>query len=158
EGEFAVIVQDPPSGFPGRLRGRLISRNCGKTDTGAHVYRQLVIAELPYQGKLLVFNVLPWPATKEPPLQPRNLQAPWAINSRLRLDGEDDGSPTLVAERPQTRLELARADGSKGSIVGAYRVVRYVSGGSTTTVDTVRDLTGAQLAMAWNCGSSSSKG
>jgi hypothetical protein len=153
ENEFAVTIQDPPSGFPERLRGRLLSRNCGETDTGAHVYRQLVIAEVRYRGEWRVFNVLPWPAVKEPQLQPQNLRAPWAAASRLRLDGSEDPRwPFLIAERPQTRLDLDRADGSKGSIVGAYRVVRGVRRGSATTVETVRGLTGAQLAMAWNCG------
>jgi len=151
ERQFAVVIQDPPPGFPKRLRGRMLSRNCGKVDTGTHLYRFMVIAEARYRGKLLVFNVLPWPATKEPPVKPRNFQAPWVSASRLRLDGEDDGAPDMIAERPQTLLKLDRADGTKGSIVGAYRVVRSVSTGTTPAVATVRGITRAQLAMSWNC-------
>jgi hypothetical protein len=149
EGRFAAVIEDPPAGFPQRLSGRVTG--CSGIDMPGRSYRLLVIGEVKYRGRLMVVNVLPWPAVKEPPLQPRNLQAPWAVVSRLRLDAEDFGSPDLVAERPQTRLDLDRADGTKGSIVGAYRVVQFVHRGSTSTAHTVRDLTGAQLAMAWNC-------
>jgi hypothetical protein len=59
----------------------------------------------------------------------------------------------LVAEQPHTRLDLERADGSRGSIVGAYRVVRQVfENGSAVGDETVRELTGAQVAVAWDCG------
>jgi hypothetical protein len=151
-GQVAVVIQDPPPGFPERISGRISARNCGGLDTGANIYRQLVIAELPYRGQRMVFNVLTWPATKEPPLQPRNFRAPWVVASRQPPDGNGgEDRPFLVAERPQTRLHLDRADGTRGSIVGAYRVVRGVSRGSTTTIETVRNLTGAQLAMTWNC-------
>ena len=152
EGQFAVVIQDPPPGFPERLRGRILPRNCGKVDTGANVYRLLVIAELPYRGQRLVVNVLPWPATKEPPLQPRNFRAPWVVASRQPPDGNGgEDRPLLIAERPQAHLVLDRADGTKGSITGAYRVVRTVTTGTSPTVEIVRDLTGAQLAMTWNC-------
>jgi hypothetical protein len=90
------------------------------------------------------------PATKQSPLK---LRAPSVSPRRVPLDGNGGGDwPLLSAEQPRTHLALERADGSRGSIVGAYRVVRHLGTGSTTTVETVRELTGAHLAMAWDCG------
>jgi hypothetical protein len=73
---------------------------------------------------------------------------------RIPLDGNGGLDwPLLVAEQPHTRVDLVRADGSRGSIVGAYRVVRHVvKDGSVIRDETVRGRTGAQVAMAWDCG------
>jgi hypothetical protein len=150
EGQFAVMIQDPPGGFPRRIQGPIT--NCGRIDTGANLYPQMVVGEVRYQAKILVVNVLPQPAVKEPPLQPRNFRTPWAVASLRPLDGNGgEDQPFLVAEQPQAHLQVDRADGTKGSIVGAYRVVRGVRSGAATTIQTVRELTGAQLTMAWNC-------
>ena len=150
EGQFAVMIQDPPGGFPRRIQGPIT--NCGRIDTGANLYPQMVVGEVRYQAKILVVNVLPQPAVKEPPLQPRNFRTPWAVASLRPLDGNGgEDQPFLVAEQPQAHLQVDRADGTKGSIVGAYRVVRGVRSGAATTIQTIRELTGAQLAMAWNC-------
>jgi hypothetical protein len=147
-GEFAAVIQDPPAGFPARLRGRITG--CGPIDMPTFAYPQLVIGEARYQGKWIVLNVAPFPATREPRVE---LPVPWLSASRVPLDGNGgEDWPRLSAEQPHTRLHLERADGSRGSITGAYRVVRYLDNGSTTTVETVRELAGAQLAMAWDCG------
>jgi hypothetical protein len=38
-------------------------------------------------------------------------------------------------------------------VLGAYRVIRHVfDNGSVVRTGTVRQLTGAQAAMAWDCG------
>jgi hypothetical protein len=148
EGEFAAVIQDPPPGFPQRIRGRITA--CGKIDMPTFAYPQMVIGEARYQSQWAVFNVLPFPAVKQPPVQ---IRVPSVSLSRTPLDGNGgEGQPFLSAERPQTRLNLDRADARRGSIVGAYRVIRYVHSGSTTAIQTIRELTGAQLAMAWDCG------
>jgi hypothetical protein len=69
----------------------------------------------------------------------------WSCRGRVTACGPID---------TRTHLVLERADGSRGSIVGAYRVVRHLGTGSTTTVETVRELTGAQLARPGTAGDS----
>jgi hypothetical protein len=148
-GEFAAVIQDPPAGFPARIRGRVTG--CGPIDMPTFAYPRLVIGEVRYRGTWVVFNVSPFPATRKPPLEHR---VPWVRVSRMPLAGVGGEEwPMLSAEQPQTRLELERADGSRGSIVGAYRVIWHVlHNGSAVRTETVRQLTGAQAAMAWDCG------
>ena len=145
-GEFAAIIQDPPRGFPGQLRGRIGS--CGRVDTGARGDRLRVLAEVPYRGGLVVFTVMPWSAVKEPPhsLLP-------SAGAHLVPPGGNRGEvpPFLTAEPSHTHLEIGNADGTNGRIVGPYRVVRAVKKATNHTVMTPGELTGAQLAMAWNC-------
>src|SRR5215208_5237558 len=52
EGQFAVMIQDPPGGFPRRIQGPIT--NCGRIDTGANLYPQMVVGEVRYQAKSLI--------------------------------------------------------------------------------------------------------
>ena len=149
KGEFAAVIQDPASGFPARIRGRITG--CGPIEMPTFALQQLVIGEVRYRGRWVVVNVAPFPATREPPVKHG---VPWVSVNRVPLDGNGGLDwPLLVAEQPHTRLVLERADGSRGSIVGAYRVVRHVfKDGSVVRDETVRERTGAQVAVAWDCG------
>ena len=145
----APTRQDPAAGFPARIRGRITG--CGPIEMPTFALPQLVIGEVRYRGRWVVVNVAPFPATREPPVKHG---VPWVSVNRVPLDGNGGLDwPLLVAEQPHTRLVLERADGSRGSIVGAYRVVRQVfKNGSAVGDETVRELTGAQVAVAWDCG------
>jgi hypothetical protein len=152
EGEFAAVIQDPPAGFPARIRGRMRRGTCGPIDVPGLAFPRLIIGEVRYRGRLVVFNVAPFPATRDAP--PVRRRVPWVTVRRTPLDGNGGLEwPSVSAERPDTRLTLERADGGRGSIVAPYRVVRAVyRGESIERVETVGERTGAQVAVAWDCG------
>jgi hypothetical protein len=49
------------------------------------------------------------------------------------------------------RVQLSKQNGRKGTIVGPYSIVQQVRTAQGTVSKTLRQPTGAQVAIAWNC-------
>ncbi len=149
-GELAVIVQDPPIGLPRELHGGVDS--CKEVKTGKFTEFSVTLAP-PRRLKLVGWQVVPLPPSFKPGYA--GPKGPWATGQVYPPDLKDvELQPYLLAEARDGRIHLRKKDGTIGTFVAPYRVVQPVEGtpGHVTGTRTLQASTGAQVAIAWNCG------
>lgn len=147
-GEFAVVVQDPPIGLPREVHGGVDS--CEEVKTGKVREFSVTLAP-PRRFKQVGWQLIPLPPSFQPGYA--GPKGPWAAGQAYPADLTDvDLRPYLLAEAKDGRIDLHSKDGTIGTFVAPYRVVQQVKTSNGTVVRTVRPPTGAQVAIAWNCG------
>jgi hypothetical protein len=83
------------------------------------------------------------------PIGSKRYKGPWANIQTWTEDPKnqrDPGSfPFVEVYGPQVQVHLSKPNGRKGTIVGPYSIIQGM------TYKTLRQPTGAQVAIAWNC-------
>jgi hypothetical protein len=147
-GEFAVVIQDPPIGLPREVHGGVDS--CEEVKTGK-VREFSVTLSPPRRFRKVGWQLIPLPPSFRPGYA--GPKGPWAAGQVYPADLTDVHlRPYLLAEAKDGRIHLRNRDGTIGTFVAPYRVVQQVQTPNGTVVRTVRAPTGAQVAIAWNCG------
>jgi hypothetical protein len=142
-GQFAVVIQDPPLGLPGKLHTWLTK--CKEVKFG-HGGRQF---EVPSFTMKRGDKRISWYVYPLGPVGSKRYKGPWANIQIWTEDPKNQRDPAtfpfVELYGPQMQVHLSKPNGRKGSIVGPYSIIQG------TTYKTLRQPTGAQVAIAWNC-------
>jgi hypothetical protein len=142
-GQSAVVIQDPPLGLPGKMHTWLTECKEVKFGHGGHEF-QVPSFQIERGDKRISWYVYPLG-----PVGSKRYKRPWAniqIWTEDPKNQRDPGSfPFVEVYGPHVQVHLSKQNGRKGSIVGPYSIIQG------TTYKTLRQPTGAQVAIAWNC-------
>jgi hypothetical protein len=142
-GQSAVVIQDPPLGLPAKMHTWLTECKEVKFGHGGREF-QVPSFQIKRGDKRISWYVYPLG-----PVGSKRYKGPWASIQTWTEDPKnprDPGTfPFVELYGPQVRVHLSKPNGRKGSIVGPYSIIQGM------TYQTLRQPTGAQVAIAWNC-------
>jgi hypothetical protein len=142
-GQSAVVIQDPPLGLPGKMHTWLTECKEVKFGHGGHEF-QVPSFTIKRGDKRISWSVYPLG-----PVGSKRYKGPWANIQLWTVDPNNPRDPAtfpfVEVYGPQVQVHLSKPNGRKGSVVGPYSIIEG------TTYNTLRQPTGAQVAIAWNC-------
>lgn len=142
-GQSAVVIQDPPLGLPAKMHTWLTE--CKEVKFG-HGGREFQVPSFTVKRG---DQRISWYVYPLGPVGSKRYKGPWANIQSWTEDPQnqrDPGTfPFVEVYRPQVRVHLSKPNGRRGSIVGPYSIIQGM------TYKTLRQPTGAQVAIAWNC-------
>jgi hypothetical protein len=148
-GQSAVVIQDPPLGLPGRMHTWLTECREVKFGHGGHEF-EVPSFTIKRGSERIIWFVYPLG-----PVGSTRYKGPWANVQTWTEDPKnprDPGTfPFVEVYGPQVRVHLSKQNGRKGTIVGPSSIVQQVRTAQGTVSKTLRQPTGAQVAIAWNC-------
>jgi len=148
-GQSAVVIQDPPLGLPAEMHTWLTECKETKFGRGGREF------EVPSFTIKRGDKRISWYVYPLGPVGSKRYKGPWAnvqIWTEDPKNPRDPGTfPFVEVYGPQVRVHLSKQNGRKGTIVGPYSIIQPVTTAQGTSYKTLRQPTGAQVAIAWNC-------
>jgi hypothetical protein len=148
-GQSAVVIQDPPLGLPAKMHTWLTECKEIKFGHGGHEF-QVPSFQIKRGDKRIIWFVYPLG-----PVGSKRYKGPWANIQTWTEDPKNPKDPAtfpfVEVYGPQVQVHLSKQNGRKGTIVGPYSIIQPVTTAQGTVYKTLRQPTGAQVAIAWNC-------